>query len=77
MSTAAVSTFFPQLTSEDEQGLLNAAGILLASKLFNTFKINEIFTFSAEDLTTYLINSEEGFHILERLLDAAEALSPA
>jgi len=77
LSTAAVSTFFPQLTSEDEQGLLNAAGILLASKLFKTFKINEIFTFSAEDLTTYLINSEEGFHILERLLDAAEVLAPA
>ena len=77
LSTAAVSTFFPQLTSVDEQELLNTAGILLASKLFKNFKINEIFTFSAEDLTTYLINSEEGFHILERLLDAAEAIAHA
>lgn len=73
LSTAAVSTFFPQLTSEYEQGLLNTAGMLLASKLFKTFRINEAFTFEAEDLITFLINSDEGYKVLERLLDAADA----
>lgn len=73
LSTASVSTFFPQLANEDEQVLLNTAGKLLASKFFKTFYIDEAFTFSAEDLITYLISCKEGFQVLEHLLDAADA----
>ncbi|BBP73866.1 hypothetical protein PHLH6_58700 [Pseudomonas sp. Seg1] len=73
LSTAVVSTFFPQLISKDDQGLLNTAGMLLASKLFKTFKIDEAFRFVAEDLINFLITNDDGFQALKRLLDAADA----
>jgi len=73
LGTAVVSTFFPQLISKREQGLLNTAGTLLASKFFRMIEIHEPFTFDADDLVNHLICDHEGFSLLEKLLDAAGA----
>lgn len=73
LAAAVVSTFFPGLTEKSEQVLLNSAGALLASRFFRMIEINEPFTFNADDLINNLIFDQEGFDILEQLLDAAEA----
>lgn len=73
LGTAVMSTFFPQLISKKEQGLLNTGGTLLASKFFRMIEIHEPFTFDADDLVNHLIRDHEGFNLLEKLLDAAES----
>ncbi|MOA13137.1 hypothetical protein D3C78_1331720 [compost metagenome] len=73
LGTAVISTFFPHLTGEEEQGLLNTGGTLLAFTFFKMVLITEPFSFDADDLVNLLIHHDEGFNVLERLLDAADA----
>lgn len=73
LGTAVISTFFPQLVTEAEQKILNIGGMLLASSFFKTVMIDEGFSFDENDLVSFLISRDEGFEVLERLLDAADA----
>lgn len=73
LGTAVMSTFFPQLTGKTDQGLLNRGGTLLASRFLRMVEINEPFTFDANDLVNHLIRDQDGFDLLERLLNAAQA----
>jgi hypothetical protein len=77
LGTAVISTFFPQLTGEDEQKMLNTGGMLLASWFFKTVLIDEAFNFDADDLVDFLISRDEGAKVLEGLLDATDAHAQA
>ncbi|MGO4367774.1 toll/interleukin-1 receptor domain-containing protein [Pseudomonas sp. PAB10] len=72
LGTAVLSTFFPQLGNLEEQPLLNAGGVLLAVHFFSIVKVTEPFTFDADDLITFLFASDEGFAMLEELLNAVD-----
>lgn len=75
LATAVVSTFFPMLTGENEESLLNSAGTQIATKFFRMIYIHEPFTFNANDLIDNLLASPSGADVLERLLNAAESCS--
>ncbi|WP_027350659.1 toll/interleukin-1 receptor domain-containing protein [Halotalea alkalilenta] len=77
LAAAVLSTFFPQLTGEKEQRLLTKASALLVCRFFRMVKIDEPFTFDADDLVNNLIIDYEGFDILKQLLDSAEATAKA
>ncbi|WP_313049171.1 toll/interleukin-1 receptor domain-containing protein [Pseudomonas soli] len=73
LGTAVVATFFPQLTRENDQELLTTAGMLIASRFFRLVRLDEPFTFDAEDLVRCLMSEHLGFNVLEQLLDAVDA----
>jgi hypothetical protein len=75
LGTAVISTFFPQLVTEAEQKILNTGGMLLASSFFKSVLVDEGFSFDANDLVNFLISRDEGFEVLERLLEAADSYS--
>lgn len=72
LATAVLSTFFEQLTGENEQKLLNQGGVVLANTFFRTVMITEPFSFDAEDIVGFLMRRDEGYEALEMLLDASD-----
>ncbi len=72
LATAVMSVFFPELTGEQEQKLLESAGIVLASKVFAMIYSHEGFTLDVSDLVRELTVEKEGLRILEKLLDVSD-----
>lgn len=66
-----MSTFFEQLTGENEKRFLNQGGVVLANTFFRTVMITEPFSFDAEDIVGFLMRRDEGYEALEMLLNAA------
>jgi len=75
LATAVMSIFFPDLTGEHGQRLLESGGILLATKFFRMNYNHEAFTFDVNDLVSALTHGDEGCRILDQLLDTAEAVT--
>lgn len=71
LATAVLSTFFEQLTGENEQRFLNQGGVVLANTFFRTVMITEPFSFDAEDIVGFLMRRDEGYEALDMLLNAA------
>ncbi|MFK3797161.1 toll/interleukin-1 receptor domain-containing protein [Pseudomonas sp. NPDC088444] len=67
LGAAVLSTFFPMLGSHDHW-LLNAGGALLAISFFSKVKVTEAFSFEANDLVTFLIGTQDGIEVLDKIM---------